>query len=164
MTAAFETVMPPLWKEIGSLRQTVRSRLREMGFNAETAQTIEMIISELAENAVKYGDSTGGGVQISLECSEETIKALVACSVKGDADQHVIRLRSHLDWMHSFNDPFLAYIEKMREVASQDPALGESGLGLVRIEYEGAARVDFKLDGDRLYVWGLHRLAPGARA
>ena len=48
-----------------------------------------------------------------------------------------------VQWIRGFQDPFEAYLERLKEVSSQSLDHEESGLGLVRIAYEGQSVLDF---------------------
>ena len=45
-----------------------------------------------------------------------------------------------------YQNPFEAYIEKLKEVAVQPQGNGESGIGIVRIAYEGQSIIDFYIN------------------
>jgi hypothetical protein len=56
------------------------------------------------------------------------------------------RLDFIIQWIRSYQAPFQAYLERLKLVAARDLTDDESGLGLVRIAYEGEAVVDFYVD------------------
>ena len=53
------------------------------------------------------------------------------------------KLDKRIQWIRSFQDPFEAYIERIKEVSKKPLHDKESGIGLVRIAYEGNALLDF---------------------
>jgi len=62
-------------------------------------------------------------------------------------------------WIRSYQSPFQAYLERLKLVASQPMEDEESGLGLVRIAYEGEAIIDFFVDdNDTLSISALFPL------
>jgi hypothetical protein len=73
-------------------------------------------------------------------------------------DEHLRRLDRAVQWIRGFQNPFEAYVEKLKEVSSQSLESNESGLGLVRIAYEGQSILDFfLLDRNVLSVSAVHR-------
>ena len=64
------------------------------------------------------------------------------------AHYHLRKLDKTLQWIRGFQDPFQAYVERIKQI-SRKPFDDEiSGLGLVRIAYEGNAILDFFLSED----------------
>jgi hypothetical protein len=53
------------------------------------------------------------------------------------------RLDQTIQWIRGYQDPFEAYIERIKEVSKKPLKDMESGIGLVRIAYEGKALLDF---------------------
>ena len=66
---------------------------------------------------------------------------------------HLRKLDKTLQWIRGFQDPFQAYVQRIRKI-SRKPLDDEfSGLGLTRIAYEGQAILDFFLtEGNQLNV------------
>lgn len=165
MENKFQINIPPVWSEISQLRVKVSNFIVALGFHEEVAQNIGMIISELAENAVKYGkhaDDSTPDIRVEVDATTDRIRVAVRCPVQ--TGRHLQRFEETMNWIQTFDDPFMAYVEKMRDVAQQDPSLEESGLGLVRIEYEGRAELAYELNGEMLTVSAVYRLPAGAVA
>jgi hypothetical protein len=59
------------------------------------------------------------------------------------AHNHLKRMDKTVQWIRGYQDPFEAYVEKLKEVSRRPLNDEESGLGLVRIAYEGKAILDF---------------------
>ena len=66
------------------------------------------------------------------------------------AHDHLKRLDRTIQWIRGYQDPFLAYTERIRAVSKRPLRDKESGLGLVRIAYEGKSILDFFLDDDNI--------------
>jgi hypothetical protein len=61
----------------------------------------------------------------------------------GDNSEDAVRsLDQVIRWIRGHQSPFEAYVEKLKMVSSQGND-GRSGLGLVRIAYEGQSILDF---------------------
>jgi hypothetical protein len=116
-----------------------------------------MVIQELLENAVKYG---AGGQPIQLEVrvlpDEVTIEVRNPLGVD---NQHLLRFDRTIQWIRGFQDPFEAYVERLKVVSAQPYGEGDSsGLGLTRIAYEGRCDLDFYLDArETLAVSAVYR-------
>ena len=78
---------------------------------------------------------------INIERSAVTIEVLNP--VDENAVKHLSRLDKTIQWIRGYQDPFEAYIERIKEVSKKPLKDAESGIGLVRIAYEGKALLDF---------------------
>ena len=113
-----------------------------------------MILSELAENSIKYGDFHGSDAEImvSLDIGKDFITIEVNNPVDPDSGIHLQRLDKMIQWIRGYQDSFQAYIERLKEIARKPLEDEESGLGLARIAYEGKAILDFFVMDDNLNV------------
>jgi hypothetical protein len=80
-------------------------------------------------------------VMINIERNTVTIEVLNP--VDESAFKHLSRLDKTIQWIRGYQDPFEAYIERIKEVSKKPLNDVESGIGLVRIAYEGKALLDF---------------------
>ena len=104
-----------------------------------------MIISELIENGIKYGNfkMMENKVVVMIHFEENMITIEVFNPVDETASKHLSRLDKTIQWIRGYQDPFEAYIERIKEVSKKPLHDEESGIGLVRIAYEGKALLDF---------------------
>ena len=106
-----------------------------------------MVLTELSENAVKYGEyQAGDGFTINLEIEVKYIAIEVISPVGNKARGDVGRLLETIQWIADHTNPMAAYTDKIRELSSRGESPGESGLGLVRIAYEGQSRLEGNLE------------------
>ena len=82
-------------------------------------------------------------VVVSINIERNTVTIEVLNPVGEDAAQHLSRLDKTIQWIRGYQDPFEAYIERIKEVSKKPLKDAESGIGLVRIAYEGKALLDF---------------------
>jgi hypothetical protein len=127
----------PKWHFIAPARTFIQNFMGVTVTNKSKAESIAMAVSELMENAIKYGDA--GEVEISVYSEGE--EGLLVAEVSNQSHSESIS-----DLQNSFKkvmagDPLEAYIMMMRESATRDD--GKSQLGLARIRYE--ANADIKL-------------------
>lgn len=153
----------PRWEEIERARNECDTFLRGLGIEQGALDSLCMITSELLENAVKYGDFSNEEERIpfNIHADEDNviIETWSPIQSKGMSDK-LKRLDSIIQWIRSFQSPFQAYLERLKLVAGQPLEDNESGLGLVRIAYEGEAILDFYVnEHDRLYISALRPIA-----
>lgn len=150
----------PQWEELDAARAEAVSFLRAHAFGEATIHAAEMVVCELTENATKYGsfNEIPDPVAIAITVQGATVTVEVRSPVSSVNDEHLRRLDRAVQWIRGFQNPFEAYVEKLKEVSSQSLESNESGLGLVRIAYEGQSILDFfLLDQNVLSVSAVHR-------
>ena len=143
------TVVPE-WEIIESVRQTADQFLTQTGISAEKIQAGTMVISELIENAIKYGcySLPEDKIVAELRIDESMITIEVLHPFEKDNFQQLKKLDRAIQWIRGFQNPFEAYIEKVQEISKKPLEDDESGLGLARIAYEGQSILDFFLNED----------------
>ncbi|MEW6777406.1 MAG: ATP-binding protein [Bdellovibrionota bacterium] len=154
----------PHWDELDSIRDAVSAFLDGNGCNRDTCQAVVMTASELAENAIKYGDYGNGrpgqNVILSVALQPRRIVVEVRNPVAPEATVDLRRLDAMVQWIRGFQDPFQAYVERLKVVSLVSLTSAESGLGLVRVAYEGQALLDFFVTEDStLAVSAVHQLS-----
>jgi hypothetical protein len=152
MKGAIQLAMQPKWDEIEKIRNKSRKFLASQGLSDDSVQAFTMVISELVENSVKYGKFTSPSnrVIVNINISENTVIAEVINPVDATAYPNLRKLDKTLQWIRGFQDPFQAYVERIKQVSRKPLDDDFSGLGLVRIAYEGKAIVDFFLSDNNL--------------
>ena len=135
----------PKWGEVERVRRSAEKFLMSQKLSNDKVYSVNMIISELSENAIKYGNfkKAKDKVNVSIHITDSEIMAEVVNPVAVTEYKHLKRLDQTIQWIRGFQDPFEAYIEKLKEVSRKSFDDEESGLGLVRIAYEGRAILDF---------------------
>ncbi len=152
--------LPPVWDELDGAVQHTQAFLREQGLGDDAIQALSMVSRELLENAVKYGDYVGDStISLELACDAAGVTVEVHNPISRENEPNLQRLDQMIQWIRGFQDPFQAYLERLKEVSAQRLDMRESGLGLVRIAYEGQSIIDFVVDSHhRLSVSAVHRL------
>ena len=137
--------IPPDWSEIENIRNAGIHFLKTHGFSGDLIHSLTMILSELVENSIKYGDFAGSDsrVLIYLDIDKSLITIEVNNPIDGNSTHHLKRLDNTIQWIRGYQDSFQAYIEKLKEISKKPLEDEESGLGLARIAYEGKAILDF---------------------
>lgn len=152
----------PVWAEIDNVRESCADFLRRQAVDNDTNTALTMVACELAENATKYGAFAGGHskMSIAVTVNPQNIIIEVRNPVTGADDAHLARLDRTVQWIRGYQDPFEVYLERLREVSGQTLDSTESGLGLVRIAYEGQSILDFYVNEQNiLAVSAMFRLS-----
>jgi hypothetical protein len=124
--------------------------LTASGLTPDEAYQLAMVAQELLENAVKYGAfAIGEQIGLDLRVAPDDVTVEVK-SRAGVDDANLRRFDQTIQWIRGFQDPFEAYVERLKHVAGEPYASGESGLGLTRIAYEGRCALDFYVDEDNV--------------
>jgi hypothetical protein len=138
--------IPPEWEQLRSVWDRCQAHLAARGVDLDAAYALCMVTQELLENAVKYGAfSPGQTIPCSISAGRET----VTIEVRTPLDRNPERLKlldEMIQWIRGFQNPFEAYVERLKQAAAQPYTSSESGLGLVRIAYEGQCLLDFYVD------------------
>lgn len=144
MQNKFALTIQPVWEDIEQVRNSSREFLKAHALSENIMDSLTMVVSELVENAIKYGSyRSGGSIDISI-----TIEAnIIIIEVKNPIDSTGLPFLRHLDetiqWIRGYQDPFESYIIKLRQISSKSLQDMECGLGLVRISFEGRSILDF---------------------
>jgi hypothetical protein len=149
----------PDWDAIDQVREDVIQFLRDRSEAGPVVDAIAMVVSELTENAIKYGKFAGSDrVAISVEASDAAITVEVRNPTSQEDMVQLARLDRTIQWIRGYQDPFQAYLARLQEVSMQSLESGESGLGLVRVAYEGESSLDFYLgEGGTLAVSAVYQ-------
>lgn len=145
MKKSIEFNIKPDWDEIETVRNESAEFLQSHELSDDTIHSLSMIISELIENGIKYGnfEMVADKVVVAIAINQNTVTIEVINPVDEGAIKHLSRLDRTIQWIRGYQDPFEAYVERIKEVAKKPLQDAESGIGLVRIAYEGNALLDF---------------------
>lgn len=150
MCEILKDTIKPEWEEIHRAREDCTRFLTDQKFPSEVIDAIAMVVHELLENALKYGkyDKESDCISYSLQISKTKIITEVINPTYGEDTPHFKMLDKTIQWIRGYQNPFEAYIEKLKEVSERPLKNKESGLGLVRVAYEGMSILDFYLRSD----------------
>ncbi len=158
---SLHTRFVPDWNLIKSQWDASQRFFLATGIEADVAHSLTMATQELLENAVKYGKfDAGDEVDLAIEAQGTLITIEVRNPVT--SDPALLRaLDDTVQWIRSFQNPFEAFVARLKQVAATAYQPGVSGLGLVRIAYEAQCLLDFYVDDDeQLALSAVYRTAP----
>jgi len=149
MNIAKTIIIEPAWDEIEKARNQISRFLVDHHILEDLVQAETMIFSELIENGVKYGKFLPGDhVETHVNIDDHLITIEVIHPIDTADRDHLRELDEMIQWIRGYQDSFEAYIEKLKEIAKKSIKDKKSGLGLVRIAYEGGAILDFYINED----------------
>jgi hypothetical protein len=150
------------WPEVGRVNEVVGSFLVSCGLPPDAVAQYTMVVCELVENGIKYGyfESEGSVVRVLVKVARGSISVQVINPVGESSQAYLAELDRTIQWVRGFQAPFEAYIARMKAISREPIDIDKSGLGLVRITYEGRAVLDFFLDeNDTLSVSAVSDIA-----
>ena len=124
----------PDWSEVGRIRAQVALALN--GLRPALREAAVMVVSELVENAIKYGESTprAPGIEVSLVRENTRLSVTV---VSGTRDEEAARrLQGYTEALATSPDKLGLYVARVQSLS--DSPETHSRLGLYRIGVEGA--------------------------
>ncbi len=154
MQVTLQLALRPIWEEIDALGGKCMDFLKREGLEPDAQNALSMVACELAENATKYGHFNGEKetVRVSLSVQHSAVTVTVSNPVTQKEADELAVLDHTIQWIRGFQDPFQAYLERLRDVSAQGLLSTESRLGLVRIAYEGQSTLDFYVGPDGVLV------------
>lgn len=137
----------PEWDAIQTAWDPCDRHLQGNGLTRDEAYGLCMVARELLENAVKYGRYADGGppVDLSIEAGPREVIVEVKSPVGVDSEE-LHEFDRTIQWIRGFQDPFEAYVERLKLASAQAFGAARGGLGLARIAHEGRCAVDFYVD------------------
>lgn len=135
----------PRWEEIANVRRQTAGFLGGLKLQRDVVDAVAMVACELTENATKYGFyATGqGSIDISVSVDSSRVTVEVANPIGSTEGENLQRLDRMIQWIRGYQDPFEAYLQRLKDLSSEGLDSTESRLGLVRIAYEGQSVLDF---------------------
>jgi len=156
-TSVLELTLAPDWNAVRAAWDPCRGMMERSGLDEDEAYALAMVAQELLENAVKYGADDAETIGLSLRVGQEDVTVEVRSRVGVD-DAHLRTFDRTVQWIRGHQDPFEAYVERLKQTSVRPYAPGGSGLGLARIAYEGRCALDFYVDaGSILAVSAVYR-------
>ena len=151
MEKSINLIVKPKWNDVEEVRNKSTDFLRSNGFSKDGTEAITMVISELIENGIKYGSfASEDNVTANIHIGDKILTVEVIHPVDETTYVHLRNLDKTIQWIRGFQDPFEAFIERLKEVSKKPLGDEESGFGLVRIAYEGKAILDFFVNEDNI--------------
>jgi len=133
------------WQELRRVRSTIQEYFADS--SPEFREAATMTALELAENVLKHGCDTGPGL---VTLSVEDHEVVISTHNRVDSPARAKAVAERISKIQA-QGPRELYVARMLEIMEQ-PDARESGLGLLRIAYEGSFQLSSEVLGDRLSI------------
>lgn len=145
------------WHSTVSVRARTASRLKAEGWDSDIIDAVTMCITELTENAVKYGIDAETDSKIHAEVIRDGNQIVVRVSNRVEKNRKFKSLIKAIEELHSTENPEELHLERMKEIL-YNPKKGSSKLGIYRIAYEGNFSINCKIEDGVLTVFAVHSI------
>lgn len=129
--ARMEVEFPPDWRVLHDLRLFVNKLVSTVADSDELAERVSMVVTELAENAVKYSDANAAVVRLRVQPTDSGIR----CETENFATPKDIDELQRILVKVNEGDADDAYARALMEAC--DEVSASSKVGLARIRTEG---------------------------
>ncbi|MCP4599873.1 MAG: hypothetical protein GY847_04910 [Proteobacteria bacterium] len=157
----FKFSILPVWKMVKAIREETEKRIESKGWNKDFVEAVTMCITELTENAIKYGTGIPGEeeMKVRFEIHDELvlIKASNGIRTKEDLEN----VTKYIDKTKECDDIEALYVGRLVELM-ENPKSGVSQLGLLRIAYEGEFDLDYEFGNDILTIIATRKTSTGS--
>ncbi|MCP4131565.1 MAG: hypothetical protein GY754_11355 [bacterium] len=142
----------PTWSMVRKIQERAKEFMKSKGKDKDATEAMTMCVTELIENAVKYGMETpeGGDIEAEFLVHDNTVFIKVINGIRLDSD--IKNFIEHIEKIKNTDDPASLYTSRLMELM-ENPRPGESQLGLYRIAYEGEFKLDYKYENKVLTVF-----------
>jgi len=147
MTKSLKFKINPSWDELDYVRGELEIFLGTNEMNGDQIHALIMTCSELTENAIKYGhhNNDADKIEIFVDIYDKEVIVEVKNKIYNVDNEELKALDENIQWIRGFQNKYEAYIEKLKYISAKNI---KSGLGLVRIAYEGQCILDFFVNED----------------
>ena len=129
----YKTTMQPAWSAVRELRKRVAEALVDCPADLRAAAV--MTASELAENAIKYGEAIESAPDIQFSLCADDGEICIECTNGCTNAAGVTELTERVREIASSADPSALYIERLEQLMANPTDSGK--LGLYRVALEG---------------------------
>ncbi len=139
------------WQELRRVRSSIEEYFSGEPEDFRTAAT--MAATELAENVLKHASEPGSGLVTMCEKDGEVV---ISTQNRVESRETAVRVSEYIRGIASKGAREM-YVARMLEILNE-PNAHTSGLGLVRIVYEGEFQLSCEVLGDRLHIQARRRI------
>jgi hypothetical protein len=140
-----EVEFPPDWRVLRDLRTFVNKLVISVIESDDLAARVSMVVTELAENAVKYSQESATVVRLRVEPTEHGIR----CETENVASaEHITSLEKTMTLVNT-GDAVDAYANALIAISENDTS---SRIGLARIRHEGQMALRCAISGSTVRI------------
>lgn len=139
----------PVWELIEKVENKTKDIFQVNDKELKSATL--MTVTELLENAVKYGKANPEieGIEFNFTADDNRIIILVTNAVI--TESHARQIREHIAQVNATSNPEILYVNRLKELL-ENRKKGESKLGIYRIAYEGQFKLSCQYHNNILTV------------
>lgn len=116
---------------------------------------VTMTITELLENAIKYGESTKQYRDIHFDFTTDQKKLTIKVTNAVLNQDHFTSCAKHIDKINKSNNPKRLYLQRLQDLIEQEnPFISQ--LGLYRIAYEGKFKLSYDFIDNLLTITAIY--------
>lgn len=143
--------LDPDWESVHTVREKTNAVLKAERWSRDLVDAVTMCITELTENAIKYGNDVHTDTQIRAKIA--VIDNLITVTVTNRVNQKsdLNSLIRHIDELKVSETSRDLHVEKLKEIMKY-PEKVRSELGLYRISHEGNFVIEYRIETDVLFV------------
>ena len=154
-----ELTVAPVWSRVPEVRESLMHAARAVGLPEDSAYAVGMVVSELLENAIKYGAyAETTTIQVVVHLAAGVARVVVTNPIDaGSAHPH--RLRAAVARLGEVTSPLEAYVSRVTEILEEPAhsqvkptaaalAREDSGLGIFRVAHEAESTVSLRFLAD----------------
>jgi hypothetical protein len=140
--------LAPRWESVPKARAATMEGLASAFEGRAPDDYVGMIVSELLENAVRYGEwraepDAEGTMWLRVSANDDAIEIVVSSPSSAARVEPLLRM---LAWIRGFPTAREAYEARVRELAESRVPPNVSRLGLVRVLAEGRCDLEASID------------------
>ena len=151
-TSIIKHNIEPVWDRVASITDEIEDILKSK--NIPFVSSAIIVVSELIENAVKYGErgpeKSKSKIQISVSVDENKIKIEASNFIYDPLN--INNVIEHIEKIKECGDPSIPYIERLHQLLDASPS-EPTRIGLYRIAYEGKFKIDYKFENNWLVIF-----------
>ena len=144
----YNTTMQPAWHTVRELRKRVAEALVDC--SAELRAAAVMTASELAENAIKYGESTESAPEINFSLYADDGEICIECANACTNVAGVTELMERVREIALSADASVLYIQRLEQLMTNPT--DSAKLGLYRVALEGGFGLECTYENDVVRV------------
>lgn len=152
MDTSIQIGFKPTDNEIDNVDRQCDNFLKTHGFSDDAVQRQIKILNELVKNGIKYGNfaSPEDEITVLIHLDKTTITVEVNNPIDESARNHLKELDKTIQLIRGYQDPFEAYLIKLRETGRCPGTNHNIGMGLVSIAFKEGAILDFFVNEDNI--------------
>ena len=152
MKKTIKFTLKPKSYEVEKLIRKCSNFLKSNGILDDTVQSQVMVVRELVKNGLKYGvvNKLENWITVQIHINKSQIVVEVMNPINETNLHKLKELDETIQWIRGYQDPYQAYILRLKEASGKSINGKANGLNLARIAYKANAILDFFVSEDNI--------------